>query len=67
MMAIACTAKPSLAEYVVTMLGLCESAVTVHMPGGPLSIDINADFHVRMTGPVVHVADGQMSEEAFGG
>jgi diaminopimelate epimerase len=55
------------AAAVARKLDLCDSAVTVHMPGGPLSIEINADFHIRMTGPVVHVADGRMSEEAFGG
>ena len=35
------------------------------MPGGQLNIKIAADYAVRMTGPVVKVAEGQLSQEAL--
>ncbi len=55
------------AAAVAHRLGLCDSAVTVHMPGGQLAIEIADDYNVRMTGPVVKVADGQMCDEIFSG
>ena len=35
------------------------------MPGGKLKIEVADDFAVRMTGPVVHVANGELSHEIF--
>jgi diaminopimelate epimerase len=43
-------------------LGLCEAQVTVHNPGGQISIFIAPDFSIRMTGPVQKVYDGQFAE-----
>ncbi|MFO7820989.1 MAG: diaminopimelate epimerase [Lentisphaeria bacterium] len=40
-------------------LGLCDEHVTVHMPGGDLAIDIEADFSIRMEGKVTGVAKGE--------
>jgi diaminopimelate epimerase len=40
------------ASAVVHKLGLCDSNITVHMPGGELKIKINPDFSIIMTGPV---------------
>jgi diaminopimelate epimerase len=37
------------------------------MPGGELAIEIDPTYSVRMTGPVVRVADGRVSPEAFEG
>lgn len=53
------------ATAVAKKLGLCDAAVTVHMPGGKLEIEVADDFEVRMTGPVTKVADGELSDEVF--
>lgn len=53
------------AAAVAKRLGLCDSAVTVHMPGGKLEIEVSDDFDVRMKGPVTKVADGELSDEVF--
>jgi diaminopimelate epimerase len=51
------------AAAVARRLGLCESAVTMHMPGGALSIEIAEDFTVRLRGPVSPIANGEIFEE----
>lgn len=53
------------AAAVARRLGLCDAAVTVHMPGGNLEIEISDDYAVRMTGPVTKVAQGTLSDEIF--
>ena len=53
------------AAAVAQRLGLCDSDVTVHMPGGTLSVQVGPNFEVRMTGPVVKVADGVICHEIF--
>ena len=55
----------SAAAAVAYKLGLCDSSVTVHMPGGKLSIEIRHDFSILMTGPVTKVAEGTVVEELF--
>lgn len=55
------------AAAVVRRLGLCDAAVTVHMPGGPLAVEVDAEFRVRMTGPVGKVAEGRVCEEILDG
>ena len=39
-------------------LGLCEASVTVHNPGGNLSVQIAQDYSLTLTGPVVKVYEG---------
>lgn len=46
-------------------LGLVDSKLKVHMPGGTIEIDINLDGHVDMTGSVSSVASGKFSEELW--
>jgi len=46
-------------------LGLCDSKITVQMPGGKIKVSIDKDFYVRMTGPVTKVFDGVISKEIF--
>ena len=46
-------------------LGLCDRSITVHMPGGKLSIEIGNDFSILMTGPVTKVSEGTMDLEMF--
>ena len=53
------------AAAVAKRLGLCDSSITVHMPGGSLAIEVNDHFFVRMTGPVGKVAEGKLSVDIF--
>jgi diaminopimelate epimerase len=53
------------AAAVVVRLGLCDSPLTVQMPGGTLSIAIDEHFQARMTGPVCRVAEGTLSLEVL--
>jgi diaminopimelate epimerase len=53
------------AAAVAHRLGLCDTDVTVHMPGGTLSVRIGPNFEARLTGPVVKVADGVICHEIF--
>ncbi|MBC2602189.1 diaminopimelate epimerase [Puniceicoccus vermicola] len=49
---LASGSSSSAAASVARKLGLVDSDVTVHMPGGLLTLSISDDFAVRMTGPV---------------
>lgn len=60
---LASGSSSSAAAAVARKLGLCDAAVTVHMPGGQLAIQIGEDFSILMTGPVTKVAEGTISEE----
>jgi diaminopimelate epimerase len=51
------------AAAVAHRLGVCVSNLTVHMPGGNISIDISSDFSIRMTGAVTRIAEGTLSAE----
>ena len=57
----------SAAAAVAHKLGHCDKSITVHMPGGKLSIEIGNDFDILMTGPVTKVGEGTMSNEIFEG
>ncbi|MFZ9682591.1 MAG: diaminopimelate epimerase, partial [Cephaloticoccus sp.] len=46
-------------------LGMIDTAVTVHMPGGQLQIAISEAWDITMTGPVTDVADGILSADLF--
>jgi diaminopimelate epimerase len=62
---LASGSSSSAAAAVARRLGLVDSRVTVHMPGGNLEIEIADDFAITMTGPVVRVAEGFLSPELF--
>ncbi len=62
---LASGSSTSAASAVVRRLGLCEASVTAHMPGGQLEIEIRDDFGIRMTGPVVKVAEGSFAAESL--
>jgi diaminopimelate epimerase len=51
------------AAAVACRLGLCQSPVTVEMPGGTLEIRLDADFRAEMEGDVASVGCGRFSEE----
>jgi diaminopimelate epimerase len=46
-------------------LGLCDSPITVHMPGGNLAIALSPEFDATMTGPVTRVCEGVTDPEMF--
>ena len=46
-------------------LGLCDSDINVHMPGGIIEISISQEFDITMTGGVTKVAVGELSNEIF--
>ncbi|MDZ7830848.1 MAG: diaminopimelate epimerase [Desulfobacterales bacterium] len=53
------------AAAVAHRLGVCDPDVTVHMPGGNLTIHINPDQQVSLKGPVIRVAEGVLHAELF--
>jgi diaminopimelate epimerase len=53
------------AAAVAYKLGLCDSRIMVHMPGGTLDIWFKDGFQATMTGPVVHVSEGVIDNEMF--
>ena len=53
------------AAAVAYRLGLCDSEITVHMPGGKIDITFGDGFAATMTGPVIKVCDGLISDELF--
>ena len=62
---LASGSSSSAAAAVAHRLGLVDSAVTVHMPGGTIAIKIGENYAITMTGPVTKVADGVLANEAF--
>ena len=53
------------AAAVAYRLGLCNSDINVHMPGGQIHIHVDDNFEATMTGPVTKVCDGNMTDEMF--
>lgn len=53
------------AAAVAHKLRLCDSTITVHMPGGNLTISLSSTFAAVMTGPVTRVCKGVMDPEMF--
>jgi diaminopimelate epimerase len=53
------------AAAVARKLGLCDSDMTVHMPGGQIRVQIDDDSTATITGPVTKVCDGNMADEMF--
>ena len=53
------------ASTVAHKLGLCDGDITVHSPGGKLSIQISEGYELTMTGPVTQVGVFQLSQEVL--
>lgn len=53
------------AAAVAKRLGLCDSEIKVHMPGGQIDITVSDDFSITMTGSVTKVAKGVIFKEIF--
>jgi diaminopimelate epimerase len=43
--------------------GWCESPVTVHLQGGDLLVEVDDDFHARLTGPAEEICSVELSQE----
>ncbi|MFQ4146497.1 diaminopimelate epimerase [Chlorogloeopsis sp. ULAP02] len=64
---LASGSSSSAAAAVAYKLGLCDSSITVQMPGGLIWIEVSNDFMILMRGSVTKVAEGEMSAELFDG
>ena len=62
---LASGSSSSAAAAVAHRLDLCDSRVSVHMPGGIIEIYIAEDFSISMRGPVTKIAEGTISDEMF--
>ncbi|HTI99795.1 MAG TPA: diaminopimelate epimerase [Dongiaceae bacterium] len=62
---LASGSSSSAAAAVAHRLGLVDRHVSVHMPGGIITIEIGDDFAIRMTGSVTKVSEGTISPEIF--
>jgi diaminopimelate epimerase len=60
---LASGSSSSASAAVAHKLGLCDTSVTVHMPGGKLAIEIGEGFSILMTGPVTKVCEGTIFQE----
>jgi len=60
---LASGSSSSAAAAVAHRLDLCGTAITVHMPGGQIGIEIGNDFAISMVGGVTRVADGVLYPE----
>jgi diaminopimelate epimerase len=63
---LASGSSSSAAAAVARRLGLCDSPIAVHMPGGRLDIQIDDAWRITMTGPVAKSCEGVISPEVFG-
>jgi diaminopimelate epimerase len=62
---LASGSSASAAACAARRLGLCDEQISVHMPGGILSVEISADYAVTQTGPASKVAEGVADPEIF--
>ncbi len=62
---LASGSSSSAAAAVAHRIGLCDRDITVHMPGGKISIHIGDDFAIRMAGPATRVATMEFDGEAL--
>lgn len=53
------------AAAVAYKLGLCDSHINVHMPGGQIFISFDTDFMATMTGSVTKICSGVIENEIF--
>lgn len=54
---LASGSSSSASAAVAVRLGLCDSPVTVEMPGGELEIVVDSDFGIVLSGPASHICD----------
>ncbi len=63
---LASGSSSSASAAVAHKLGLVDNHVTVHCPGGDITIEIRDGFDILMTGSVTRVFEGVISPEMFG-
>lgn len=63
---LASGSSASAAASVCHRLGLVDSRVTVHMPGGSLQITVEKDYTVTLTGSITRICEGEIDSEMFG-
>jgi len=59
----ACGTGATATAVALVRTGACKSPVTVELPGGPLFIEVEPDWHVFMTGPAEEIHHGDSSRE----
>lgn len=62
---LASGSSSSAAAAVAYRLGLTDQDITVHMPGGKLSIRVEKDLFITLKGPVIRVGEGTIDPEIF--
>lgn len=53
------------AASIAYSLGLCDSNINVHMPGGIINIKLDSEFFATMTGAVCKICEGDFASEAL--
>ena len=59
----ACGTGATATAVALVATGVCESPVTVELPGGKLEVEVAADWRVHMTGPAEEIYHGDLSLE----
>ena len=59
----ACGTGATATAVALVRTGVCESPVTVELPGGKLEVEVGADWRVHMTGPAEEIYHGDLSLE----
>ena len=62
---LASGSSSSAAGAVARKMGVCDSEITVEMPGGEIGLVIDDEFNVQMTGPATRVATMSLDEECL--
>lgn len=62
---LASGSSSSAAAAVAYKLGLCDSRISVRMPGGNIEIEISPEYAITMTGPVTRICEGSIDGEIF--
>ena len=62
---LASGSSSSAAAAIAYRLGLTDQEITVHMPGGRLSIRVEKGLSITLKGPVIRVGEGTMDSEIF--
>ena len=62
---LASGSSASASAAVAMKLNMCDSSISVHMPGGILEIVLSNNFAVSMSGPVTKVCEGLIHKEVL--
>jgi len=62
---LASGSSSSAAGAVARKMGACDESITIHMPGGKISLKIDDAYNVTMTGPATRVAGMTLDNECL--